>query len=85
MKKIIAILLVVLLVATMLNACGKEKTPENITAGTFSVGYGKADISPQKSVYLIGHNDPKDERMSSGVAEKMYATAVALPMKKGRP
>jgi len=76
MKRIMSLILCLTLVL-LLFGCG---TGENGGIGTqaFSVGYGKADISPQHSVYLRGYGDPKNERMSTGVSDPLYATCVAI-------
>lgn len=70
-------LILCLTLVLLLFGCG---TGENGGIGTqaFSVGYGKADISPQHSVYLRGYGDPKNERMSTGVSDPLYATCVAI-------
>ena len=72
----------ILLLMALLGGCGGETDPDTTPAG-FSVGYGKADISPEKSVYLSGYGDPVSERMSTGVAEPLYATCVAITDAKG--
>ncbi len=72
----------VLLLMALLGGCGGQTAPDTTPAG-FSVGYGKADISPEKSVYLSGYGDPISERMSTGVAEPLYATCVAITDAKG--
>ena len=71
-----------LLLIALLGSCGGQTSPETTPAG-FCVGYGKADISPEKSVYLAGYGDPVAERMSTGVAERLYATCVSITDAKG--
>ena len=78
----ISCLLLSSLLSLSLIGCGNQ-TVHKTTPGTFSVGYGKADISPEKSVYLSGYGDPVSERMSTGVAERLYATCVAITDAKG--
>ena len=89
MKRIICMLLSVLLAVSLLAGCGGDggegggTATDGEFAGTFSVGYGKADISPEYSVYLRGYGEPPAERMSTGVAERLYATCVAITDAKG--
>lgn len=88
MKKIFCMLLCILMAASLLAGCGGSNgegdgTTGGDLAGAFSVGYGKADISPEYSVYLRGYGEPASERMSTGVAERLYTTCVALTDAKG--
>ena len=76
------LVLVGLLFVALLGGCGNQNDQEKTPAG-FSVGYGKADISPEKPVYLCGYGDPVAERMSTGVAERLYATCVSISDAKG--
>ncbi len=80
MKRLLCIALSVILVLSTFVACGEngnEKVDSEIT-GVFSVGYGKADISPEQPVYLRGYGNIYEERTSTGVAERLYATVVAI-------
>ena len=89
MKKIFCMLLSILLAASLLAGCGGGNgeadgtTTDGDLAGAFSVGYGKADISPEYPVYLRGYGEPAAERMSTGVAERLYTTCVAITDAKG--
>lgn len=80
MKRLFCFALSVIMTLPILVACGENgnKQVDGKNSGVFSVGYGKADISPEHSVYLRGYGDPKTERMSTGVAEHLYATCVAI-------
>lgn len=80
--RIFCLILSSLLLMALLGGCGSQTEPDATPAG-FSVGYGKADISPETSVYLSGYGDPINERMSTGVAERLYATCVAITDAKG--
>lgn len=82
--RVSCLLLSGLLLMGFLGGCGGDKTSNGETAGVFSVGYGKADVSPEKSVYLAGYGDPISERMSTGVAERLYATCVSITDSKGK-
>ena len=80
MKRLFVLVLSLLMLLSLFAGCGgsgSEQGGKDI-AGQFSVGYGAADISPEKSVYLRGYGEPKNERMSTGVAERLYATCVSI-------
>lgn len=85
MKRYLSILLSVILVLSVFAGCGESGSEQSGAdiAGVFSVGYGAADISPETSVYLRGYGEPTNERMSTGVAERLYATCVAFTDAKG--
>ena len=74
MKRLICIAISMLIVISLFAACDKP-TEE---AGVFSVGYGKADISPEHPVFLRGYGSLYEERTSTGVADPLYATCVAI-------
>ncbi len=82
MKRIVSIVLSMLLLVSLFAACGGSGEGSGEQAGSiegvFSVGYGAADISPESSVYLRGYGEPTSERMSTGVAERLYTTVVAI-------
>ena len=82
MKRMIAFALT--LAVCLLAGCQQaEKPGETTPVAAFSVGYGQESISPDHSVYLCGYNDPKEERMSTMVAEALYATCVAFSDEDG--
>lgn len=85
MKRIVCLLLSTLLMFGLFAGCGQEQEGQtgNETVAAFSVGYGKADISPETSVYLIGFGEDHADRMSTGVAEHLYATALAFTDAEG--
>lgn len=83
MKKLLSILLCAMLLLGMLAGCGGSGE-ENTQAATFSVGYGKAVISPETSVYLCGYGDAREDRMSTGTAENLYSIATAITDAKGQ-
>ena len=74
MKRTITLVLAALLVASLFAGCGKEKGPT-----TFSVGYSKANITPDPawSLGLYGYNDQQTRR-ATGVQEPLYATCTAI-------
>ena len=84
MKKWIVFLTVFLITFGMLTGCGSTAGEESGAANTFSVGYSKIVISPEKSVYLKGHNDPIEERMSTGVGDDLYANCIAMTDEDGQ-
>ena len=77
MKRFLSLILCLTLVLPLLG-CGGSKEEGGDAVQTFSVGYARADISPEQSVYLRGYGDPKAERMSTGVADPIYATCMAI-------
>ena len=85
MKRLFVLFLSALMLVSMLAGCGESGSEQGgkDTAGTFSVGYGAADISPESTVYLAGYGEPTNERMSTGVAERLYTTCVAITDAKG--
>ncbi len=87
MKKLLCVLLAVLMLA--LCACGQggssaeTQTPtEETKGGVFSVGYAKANITPEDSVPMGGYNKPS-ERMSTGYNDYLYATVCAITDESG--
>lgn len=85
MKKLICMLL---LTAVMLSICGcggnggtqTATEPEFVLSepdGTFQVGYGQTDITPEKSVPLGGFGNTS-MRMSTAVLRRLYTTSIAM-------
>ncbi len=86
MKRYISLLLSMLLVLSLFAGCGgggEQEEQGDSLAGTFSVGYGKAVISPETSVYLCGYGDAREDRMSTGTAEDLYSIATAITDAQG--
>ncbi len=77
MKQFIRIFLCLLLVATLLVGCGGGGEPAKTGSDSFRIGYGKADISPEKPVPLGGYGDEM-ERISTMVSQKLYVTCTAF-------
>ena len=77
MKRILCLILCLTLVLPLFG-CGGAGKNGGADTQAFSVGYGKADISPEHSVYLRGYGDPKNERMSTAVADPLYASCIAI-------
>ncbi len=77
MKKIVCLILCLILVLPLF-ACGGSEGGNDSAVQTFSVGYAMADISPEHSVYLRGYGDAKEDRMSTGVADPICATCIAI-------
>ena len=84
MKKIIAIVLVMMLTLGLL-ACGASapagegggNATTAAAAGGFRVGYGKANITPDGQVGMGGYGR-SDQRLSTGVLSYLYVTCVAI-------
>ena len=85
MKKIISLVLIAVMLLSLC-ACGSsaaETTPATEPAASFSVGYGKADITPSKyGVPMDGYGNT-DDRLSSGILSYVYAIAVAVTDAEG--
>ena len=80
MKKILCTLLAMLMLAMC--GCGgaaQEAVPTTTEApkAAFSVGYAKANITPEDSVPMGGYNKPS-QRMSTGYNDCLYATVCAI-------
>ena len=84
MKKIIAIVLVMMLTLGLL-ACGASapagegggETGGASANGGFRVGYGKANITPDGQVGMGGYGR-SDQRLSTGVLSYLWVTCVAI-------
>ena len=83
MKKIICTILTICM--ALLCACGTAAPAETAApvtttaapAAAFSVGYAKANITPEDSVPMGGYNKPS-QRMSTGMNDYLYATVCAI-------
>ena len=85
MRKVISILLIAVLLLGLC-ACGAsageggaaaETTAAAATGGSFRVGYGKQDITPEGQVGMGGYGR-SDLRLSKGVLSYLYATCIAI-------
>ena len=76
MKRFLSFILCLTLVLPLIG-CGGAKEPGNTAAQAFSVGYGKADISPENPVPLSGYGDEL-ERISTVVSQPLYVTCTAF-------
>lgn len=83
MKRIIAMVLCLCMLVVFMVACDSPQPTGDTTQG-FSVGFGQADISPQVSTYLRGYGEPREERMSTGVSERLYVNCVAFTDEDGK-
>ena len=88
MKKIIALLLVLVMTLSLMacgNASGAQAGGESAGdtqaaangGGSFRVGYGKANITPDGQVGMGGYGR-SDQRLSTGVLSYLYVTCVAI-------
>ena len=80
MKKFISLALAVLLVLGLC-ACGGGAAEEE-TAGSFQVGFGRADITPSTPMPMGGYGQT-DKRLHANVLDKIYATAIAITDETG--
>ena len=76
MKRILCFILCLTLVLPLFG-CGGAKENGGTAPQAFCVGYGKADISPEKPVPLGGYGDEM-ERISTMVSHKLYVTCTAF-------
>lgn len=77
MKRILSFILCLTLVLPLLGCGGAKENSDTAAIQAFSVGYGKADISPEKPVPLGGYGDEL-ERISTTVTQKLYVTCTAF-------
>ncbi len=78
MKRVLCFVLVMIVVLGLL-ACGKAGKK------TFSVGFGRADVTPTESVNMPGYSSAGEpERMSQGVLTKQYVTCIAMTDEAGQ-
>ena len=76
MRKLLTFTFAVLLIFSLV-ACGGQTAKSAGSSKVFSVGYAKADITPDHSVPLVGFNDI-EERWSNQIMDRLYATCVAF-------
>lgn len=79
MKKTLVLLLCTVMVLSLFAGCGGKSNAQK----AFSVGYAEGIINPEHSVYLQGYNDPKEDRMSTGVGDDLYANCIAMTDESG--
>lgn len=88
MKRILCLILCLTLALALFGCGGSQEAAGEPAAvditGKFSVGFGKVDISPEQSVYLRGYGDDKKDRMSTMVADPLYATCMAITDATGK-
>ena len=86
MKRFLCLILCLVMTLGIFAGCTQsgESGDSAATPSGFSVGYGKAVISPEHSVYLCGYGDPIEERMSTTVTEPLYANCVAFTDEAGQ-
>lgn len=91
MKKLIALLLSLVMLLSLAACADDTKSPENTDNtdatgetensvsldGVFSVGFGRADITPAYSVPLRGYGN-SDQRMSTSFYDLLYTTCTAF-------
>ena len=89
MKRFSAILMSILLILMLFSGCGNDSgqtdatVPETTSAPediSLSVGFGRADITPETSVPIAGGA----KTISTGVDERLYADAIAISDNLGK-
>ena len=84
MKKLLSLILALVMVLSLV-ACGgagaaeggNEAGGNEAASGALQVGYGKANITPDKPVALGGYGR-SDKRISQGVLSYLWATCIAI-------
>ena len=80
MKKLISVFLLTCLVLGLV-ACGEQPAADPVETVpapvTLSVGFGRAKITPDKTVFMTGYGDDIT-RLSEGVLEELYVTCIAI-------
>ena len=77
MKRFLALLFVLCLLLSLC-ACGNKEAGKNDTPEkVFMAGFGRVDMTPDFSLGLSGY-DNAETRRSTGVADRLYMTCVAL-------
>ena len=88
MKKYLAIILAAVLVLGLFAGCGgsgNADETEPAGSGSFSVGYGKADVTPSTSIPLDGYQGTSSAqyRWSASTEWPFYAICTAFTDAKG--
>lgn len=83
MKRVIALLLC-LLMALAVAACGSGETPETTVPQelVFSAGYGRVCVTPSLGVSLKGY-DKADERLATNILDDLYVSCVVIQDEQG--
>ena len=84
MKRVVVLLLCAVMIIGVFAGCGKEET-QNETPKGFSVGFGRADVTPTESVNMPGYSSAGEpERMSTSVLNPLRVTCVAITDEAGQ-
>ena len=54
MKKLFVLLICLILVLGCLGCSGGEQKTQTVQTGTFTIGYGRANVTPEVSIGLTG-------------------------------
>ena len=81
MKKILCLALAALMVFALC-ACGGEGGEKTEKGGSFQVGFGRADITPNTPMPMGGYGQT-DKRLHANVLDKIYATCLAITDEEG--
>ena len=77
MKKLFVLLICLILVLGCLGCSGGKQKTQTVQTGTFTVGYGRANVTPEVSIGLTGYGNTAD-RMSDNVLSYLYITRLAV-------
>ena len=87
MKKLLALLLCVIMAVSVLAACtpadnsGTDDAAQSSGAGTFRVGFGRANMTPNPGLGLAGMGD-ESTRLATAVDTPLLATCIAVTDEK---
>lgn len=82
MKRIFVLLICLILVLGCLGCSGSEQKAPTAQTGVFTIGYGRANVTPEVSVGLTGYGNTTD-RMSDNILSYLYITCLAVTDAEG--
>ena len=85
MKRTITLILCTVLLLSLFAGCGGEEAPAETQPSitSFSVGFARADITPQDPVTLTGFGSAIENRVSQNVLDSLSASCIAFADPEG--